>query len=181
MLFCRGRLWTRGTPETYCTAGGGCKMSSLSPHLSSPVCRRSPSLSTCSHLSVDVLPVSPEGPPGSSTGCFAVQTESDLFLQLLVQLFQRSHFVSVLHQAAVQSGRCRTVTCRPLPGPGQHRRRAAPHPLQKHTADTQSPPGHPCPQAGGPTHWGGGAHEDATGGTGAGRADPPAGSGGWAI
>lgn len=106
-----------------------------------------------SNLYINILPVLLQAAPRPGARGFTIQTVSDLFLQLLVELFQSVNFITVLQQARVEAVEAKLVAS--VTGLGHHGDAGAPEALQEHAADAQSSSGHASAQAAGSA---GGSH-----------------------
>lgn len=113
------------------------------------------------HLMVNCLPVLPQRSPAAHTGRFLVQVDSDVFLQLLVDLLESSHLLDVLHQADIQALIGETPALLQPRGKG-HSGGGAAQTLEEDAADAQGSAGHSGAQAAYATG-GDGAHVDAGG------------------
>lgn len=127
------------------------------PSLPLPGCRQR----SGAHLVVNRLPVLPQRSPAAHAGRLLVQVDSDVLLQLLVDLLESSHLLDVLHQAAIQAFVGETPALIQPRGQG-HGGGGAAETLEEDAADAQGSTGHSGAQA---AHaaGGNGAHVDAGG------------------
>lgn len=127
---------------------------SLPPSLRSPA-------AGSAHLVVNRLPVLPQCSPATHAGRLLVQVDSDVLLQLLVDLLESSHLLDVLHQATIQAFVGETPALIQPRGQG-HGGGGAAETLEEDAADAQGSTGHSGAQA---AHAAGGdgAHVDAGG------------------
>lgn len=114
---------------------------------------------SAAHLVVHGLPALAQRAPAAHAGGLLVQVDSDVLLQLLVDLLEGPHLLDVLHQAAVQALVGEPPALLQPRGQG-HGGAGAAQALQEDAADAQRSAGHAGAQAA-HSSGGHGAHVDA--------------------